>query len=233
MSICITVENLTKRFGAHAVIENLSITVNEGEIVVFRGPSGVGKSTFLRCLTYLEPFDGGRVLVGDQELRAGMDVRHHRAAITRVREQLGFVFQFFNLFPHLTVLDNLTLGPVHVLGESRAAAEAAARVLLGRVGLADRADSFPLTLSGGQLQRVSIARALAMRPRALLLDEPTSSLDPDMKGEIVNVIHEFRGETTMLIVTHEPAFVETIATRRVTFGPACAILSDTAVTRAQ
>jgi ABC-type polar amino acid transport system ATPase subunit len=227
MSLCIDVQGLSKSYKDNLVVENLSLKVQEGEIVVFKGPSGVGKSTFLRCLTYLEPFQQGLVRVGDWTLRAGMDERGEQKTITMIREQLGFVFQFFNLFPHLTVLQNLTLGPVKVLGKPVEEAEADAMALLKRVGLAEKARLFPHTLSGGQKQRVGIARALAMKPKAVLFDEPTSSLDPEMKGEIVEVMEDFAEDgLTMLIVTHEPQVVERIATRTVKFGPRCCIESD-------
>ena len=227
MSLCIEVQGLTKLYKDHLVVDNLSLKVEEGEVVVFKGPSGVGKSTFLRCLTYLEPFQKGVVRVGPWALHAGMDLKREQKTVAMVREQLGFVFQFFELFPHLTVLENLTLGPVKVLGKSREEAESAAMELLKRVGLAEMACLHPHTLSGGQKQRVGIARALAMKPKAVLFDEPTSSLDPEMKGEIVEVMEDFADDgITMLVVTHEPQVVERIATRVVTFGPRCRVLSD-------
>jgi ABC-type polar amino acid transport system ATPase subunit len=182
MSLCIDVQGLTKRYAHQTILENVSVRVEQGERVIIQGPSGVGKSTFLRCLTMLEPFQAGQIQVGDLTVAPGMDERKHHDVIVSLRRQLGFVFQFFNLFPHMTVLDNLTLGPIQVLKESRSVAEDRARELLRRVGLEPRAGSFPGALSGGQQQRVGIARALAMRPRALLLDEPTSSLDPSMKA---------------------------------------------------
>lgn len=224
----IEISGLTKRFGDHVVVEDLSLSLESGEVAILQGPSGVGKSTLLRCLTYLEPFQAGSVRVGELRLEAGMDERHHRDAIRNVRERLGFVFQFFNLFPHLSVLENLTLGPVKVLGWTPERAEAEAMALLQRVGLKEKARARPAALSGGQQQRVGIARALAMRPQGVLFDEPTSSLDPDMKREIIDVIEDFAGDhkLTMVIVTHEPAFAERIATRTVKLGPRCAILSD-------
>jgi polar amino acid transport system ATP-binding protein len=156
-----------------------------------------------------------------------MDVRKERVIIRTVRQQLGFVFQFFNLFPHLTVVENLTLGPVKVLGRDPREVLDEAMELLRRVGLEHKAKAYPQALSGGQRQRVGIARALAMRPKAILFDEPTSSLDPEMKEEIVRVMEDCaKGGHTMLIVTHEPAFVERIATRLIKFGPQCRIESD-------
>jgi ABC-type polar amino acid transport system ATPase subunit len=218
---------LTKYYKDLLVINNLSIQVEEGEVVIFQGPSGVGKSTFLRCLTYLEPFQKGCVRVGDLEIPAGIHPHKERQKIKRLREQLGFVFQFFNLFPHLTVLENLTLGPIKVLNLPREQAREEALDLLRRVGLEEKVDAYPNSLSGGQSQRIAIARALAMRPKALLFDEPTSSLDPEMKEEMVQVIEESaRDGLTLLIVTHEAAVIERIATRVVKFGPECCILSD-------
>jgi ABC-type polar amino acid transport system ATPase subunit len=227
MSLCIEVEGLSKSYKDHRVIEGLSLKVEEGETVIFKGPSGVGKSTFLRCLTYLEPFQEGLVRVGSWTLHANMDQRREQKTITMIREQLGFVFQFFELFPHLTVLRNLTLGPVKVLNLPEAQAESEAMALLKRVGLAEKARLYPHMLSGGQKQRVGIARALAMRPKAILFDEPTSSLDPEMKGEIVEVMEDFADDgLTMLVVTHEPQVMEKIASRVVRFGPGCAVVSD-------
>jgi ABC-type polar amino acid transport system ATPase subunit len=225
--LCIDVQNLTKSFGEHVVIDDLSLRVEEGEVVVLQGPSGVGKSTFLRCLTCLEHFQKGLVRVGDISIEAGLDVRRHRDTIRHLREQVGFVFQFFNLFPHLTILENLMLGPVRVQKRFPAEVEKEARALLERVGLSSKAAAHPSALSGGQKQRVGIARALAMRPRAVLFDEPTSALDPEMKNDVVDVIADFAKDgLTLLIVTHEPAVVERVATRVVRFGPACRVISD-------
>ncbi len=227
MPPAIKIEGLTKRFGDNVVIERLDLTIQPGEVAVLQGPSGVGKSTLLRTLTYLEPFQAGRILLGELELSAGMDVRKERARIRAARRQTGFVFQFFNLFPHRTVLENLMLGPVQVLKLPLKQARAEALSLLERVGLAEKAGAYPAALSGGQQQRVGIARALAMHPRTVLFDEPTASLDPDMKQEMVQVIREFaKDKLTLLIVTHEPAVIESIATRVIKLGPRCAILSD-------
>ena len=215
----IRVEHLHKRYGEHVIIEDLSLTINAGDIVVFQGASGIGKSTFLRCLTFLEPFQGGLIEVGSVGAQAGMDEHKDRDTILALRQQLGYVFQFFNLFPHLTVLENLTLGPLHVLKEDSEKARANALSLLKRVGLEHKAFQYPSALSGGQQQRVGITRALAMHPKGLLLDEPTSSLDPAMKAEIINVMADVAKDgLTMLIVTHEPEFVQKIATRVLTFG---------------
>ena len=227
MSICIKIDHLSKYYKDHLVVKDLNLIIHEREIMVFQGPSGIDKSTFLRCLTYLEPFQEGRVQIGDLELHARMDERKEKRTIKLVRERLAFVFQFFNLFPHLTVLDNLTIGPTQVLKENPAKVRQFASHLLERVGLTDKAKAYPESLSGGQKQRIGIARALAMHPKAILFDEPTSSLDPEMKEEIVEVVEDFAKDgLTMLIVTHEPAFIQRIATRIIKFGPQCAIQSD-------
>lgn len=232
MSLCIRVENLSKYYKDHLIIDNLSLSIEEGELVVFQGPSGIGKSTFLRCLTFLEPFQKGRVTVGDLTIHANMDMVKERAMIQSLRKSLGFVFQFFNLFPHLTVLENLTLGPVKVLMESSRKARENSMNLLRRVGLEHKAEAYPGALSGGQRQRVAIARALAMHPRAILFDEPTSSLDPEMKEEIVRVIEDLAKDgLTMLLVTHEPVFLEKIAKRVIKFGSLCTIVSDDRIKR--
>ena len=227
MPLFIEVKGLSKSFGDHTVIRDLNLEIQEGEVVVFQGASGIGKSTFLRCLTYLETFQAGRVHVGGLQFYANMDVHAERESIRALRLQLGFVFQFFNLFPHLTVLQNLTLAPVQVLQKSQLEADEEALNLLKRVGLVEKAHAYPSSLSGGQSQRVAIARALAMHPKAILLDEPTSSLDPEMKQGIVDLIETLTKDgLTTVIVTHEPAVIERIATRVVKFGPECTILAD-------
>ncbi|MBI4669913.1 MAG: amino acid ABC transporter ATP-binding protein [Elusimicrobia bacterium] len=223
----IEIKNLSKRFNSNWIIKNLSLTINEGEIVVVQGPSGIGKSTLLRCLTYLTPFEKGYIRVGSLQLEAGMDDRKHHGTILGVRQQLGFVFQSFNLFPHLSVIDNLTIGPIKVLGQTRERARKRAMALLRRIGLKHKADEYPMALSGGQQQRVAIGRALALRPKGILFDEPTSNLDPVMKGEIVDVMEDFAQDgLTMIIVTHEPAVIERMAARIVEFGPHCSIVSE-------
>ena len=223
----IEVEGLSKRFGKHEVISNLSLKVEAGERVIFQGPSGVGKSTFLRCLTYLESFQTGIIKVGDLTVKPGLDEYKDHQRIVSLRQQLGFVFQFFNLFPNLTVIENLMLGPLKVLGQREEEIRGQALRLLERVGLKEKAGAYPAALSGGQQQRVGIARALAMRPKAILFDEPTSALDPEMKEDIVEVIEDFAKEgLTLLIVTHEPAVIQRIATRIIQFGPQCRVLSD-------
>lgn len=218
----IEVSHLHKRFQDHVVIEDLSVSVEKGEVVIFQGPSGVGKSTFLRCLTLLEPFQKGTIRVGDVVLKAGMDELHDRRIIRPLRRELGFVFQSFHLFPHLSVLDNVTLGPRRVLEVPEGVARKEGLALLEQVGLTSKAGAFPRMLSGGQQQRVGIARALAMKPEAILFDEPTSSLDPAMKAEIVDVMADLKG-MTLLIVTHEPAVMQRLPHRVVNFGLGCTI----------
>lgn len=231
MSRFIKIEHLHKRYGDHVIIEDLSLSIAAGEIVLFQGPSGIGKSTFLRCLTFLEPFERGVIEVGNVGASAGMNEIEDRPTILALRQQLGYVFQFFNLFPHLSVLDNLTVGPIHVLQEPVEKARDQARELLRRIGLEQKADQRPGSLSGGQQQRIAIARALAMHPKGILFDEPTSSLDPAMKREIIRVIEDFAKDgLTMLIVTHEPTIAERIATRVVTFGEKCRIVPPNALT---
>ena len=224
---CIKIKNLGKSYGDHEVIHDLSLEINQGEVIVFKGPSGIGKSTLLRCMTYLEPFEKGSIQVGDYVLHANLEYRKERDTIRAVRTQLGFVFQFFNLFPHLTAIENLMLGPVEVLKNDPEEIRVEAQKLLQSVGLGGKENFYPHQLSGGQKQRIGIARALAMKPKAILFDEPTSSLDPDMKGEIVKVMNDLaRAGMTMLVVTHEPAVVEGIASRIVSFGVGLEILSD-------
>lgn len=223
----IKVKNLGKSYGKNEIIRDLSLEINSGEVIVFKGPSGIGKSTLLRSLTYLEPFQKGSIQVGDDVLNANLDRGKERETIRAVRTQLGFVFQFFNLFPHLTVIQNLMLAPVEVLKKPKDEVYAEALKLLKRVGLEEKANFHPEQLSGGQRQRVGIARALAMKPKAILFDEPTSSLDPEMKSEIVRVMSDLAADgMTMLIVTHEPAVVEGIASRIVQFGLGLEIVSD-------
>jgi polar amino acid transport system ATP-binding protein len=197
-----------KSFGDHEVLRGIDLEVAEHEVVCLIGASGSGKSTLLRCVNLLEPIDAGRIVVGGDEVTArGVDVN-------RVRRRIGIVFQAFNLFPHMTVLRNVTLGPTRVLGRPRGAAEADARELLERFGLAARADDYPDRLSGGQQQRVAIVRALAMRPELMLLDEVTSALDPELVAEVLQVIRELAaGGMTMVIATHEMSFARDIADR--------------------
>lgn len=223
----IEISGLEKRYGDHKVIDGLDLSIKSGEVVIFQGPSGIGKSTLLRSLVYLEPFQQGRIQVGNVVTAPGMDESRDHLKLLALRQQLPYVFQFFNLFPHLTVLDNLTLGPVQVLNRPIEEVHLEALKLLERVGLSNKALQFPGALSGGQQQRVAIARALAMKPKGILFDEPTSSLDPAMKAEVIDVIEDFAQEgLTLLIVTHEPNVVERIASRVITLGPGFRIVSD-------
>ena len=204
----IKVKDLRKSFGKLEVMKGISEEIKEQEVVCVIGPSGSGKSTFLRCLNLLEEPTGGEVyLDGEQINRPDVD-------IDKVREKLGMVFQSFNLFPHMTVMDNLTLAPIKVKGMSKEAAEAKAKDLLKTVGLEDKALAYPRALSGGQKQRVAIARALAMDPEVMLFDEPTSALDPEMVGEVLAVMKGLAEKgMTMVIVTHEMGFAKEVADR--------------------
>ena len=204
----IHVTNLKKNFGKLEVLKDISMDVHEGEVVVLLGPSGSGKSTLLRCLNQLETATAGQIIID------GHDVTDKHTDINKVRENIGMVFQHFNLFNHLTVLDNMTLAPVHLKLMSKEEGKAEAMRLLERVGLADKADAFPSQLSGGQKQRVAIARALEMKPDIMLFDEPTSALDPEMVGEVLAVMKELaRDGMTMVVVTHEIGFAREVASR--------------------
>ena len=204
----IAVKNLCKSFGDLQVLKGISETINDQEVVCVIGPSGSGKSTFLRCLNLLEEPSGGEVFLD------GKKINDSDVDIDEIREKLGMVFQGFNLFPHMTVLDNLTLAPIKVKGMEKAAAEEKACKLLETVGLADKAEKYPASLSGGQKQRVAIARALAMDPEIMLFDEPTSALDPEMVGEVLNVMKNLaENGMTMVIVTHEMGFAREVADR--------------------
>ena len=204
----IEVKDLKKSFGKLDVLRGISEKIEEQEVVCVIGPSGSGKSTFLRCLNLLEEPTGGEVYLDGESINApGVD-------IDKIRERLGMVFQNFNLFPHMTVLDNVTLAPIKVKGKNKAEAEESALKILETVGLSDKAASFPASLSGGQKQRVAIARALAMEPEVMLFDEPTSALDPEMVGEVLNVMKRLAEEgMTMVIVTHEMGFAREVADR--------------------
>jgi polar amino acid transport system ATP-binding protein len=204
----LSVDGLYKSFDQLEVLRGIDLQVREHEVVCLIGASGSGKSTFLRCINLLEPVDAGRILIGGEEITAqGVDVN-------RIRQHIGIVFQAFNLFPHMTVMRNVTLGPTEALGMSRRDAEDRATELLGRFGLADKRDDYPDRLSGGQQQRVAIARALAMNPDVMLLDEVTSALDPELVAEVLNVIRELAaGGMTMVIATHEMGFAGDIANR--------------------
>ena len=203
----IEIKNLKKSFGELEVLKGIDLNIDEGEVVVIIGPSGSGKSTLLRCINFLEEPTSGTVEV-DGILLNGEE------NINKVREEVGMVFQRFNLFPHMTVLENITLAPVKVRKIEKERAEITAQELLDRVGLGDKADAFPNQLSGGQQQRVAIARALAMNPKVMLFDEPTSALDPEMVGEVLDVMKKLaeRG-MTMVVVTHEMGFAREVGTR--------------------
>ncbi|WP_346199877.1 amino acid ABC transporter ATP-binding protein [Caldifermentibacillus hisashii] len=204
----ISVKNLKKNFGDLEVLKSISLDVHEGEVICIIGPSGSGKSTFLRCLNLLEEVTEGEVIVH------GVNLTDKNIDINKVRENIGMVFQHFNLFPHLTVLENITLAPVELKKATKEEAKEAALKLLERVGLKDKAEVKPDQLSGGQKQRVAIARALAMKPDIMLFDEPTSALDPEMVGEVLSVMKQLAEEgMTMVIVTHEMGFAREVADR--------------------
>ena len=204
----INVENLSKNFGDLKVLKNISTTINKGEIISIIGPSGSGKSTFLRCINKLEEPTEGHIYID------GMDLMDKKTDINKIRERVGMVFQHFNLFPNMTVLENLTLSPIMVKKESKEEAEKYASYLLEKVGLSDKANSYPTQLSGGQKQRIAIARALAMKPEVILFDEPTSALDPEMIKEVLDVMSDLAKEgMTMLIVTHEMGFARNVGNR--------------------
>lgn len=204
----IKVENLFKQYGETEVLKDISTTIDKGEVVAIIGPSGSGKSTLLRCINLLEVPTSGKVWVDNE------NVTDPKTNIMKVRQQIGMVFQHFYLFPHMTVLENLTYAPIKVKGESREVAEKKARELLARVGLTEKETAFPNNLSGGQKQRVAIARALAMEPELMLFDEPTSALDPEMVKEVLNVMKDLaQSGMTMAIVTHEMGFAREVADR--------------------
>ena len=204
----ITVSNLCKSFGGLEVLKGVNVEIDKGDVICVIGPSGSGKSTFLRCLNLLEtPTSGSILFEGDELTDKKIDLNKHR-------QKMGMVFQQFNLFPHMTVLDNLTCAPIMLKKTPKAEAEQKAMELLARVGLADRADAWPNQLSGGQKQRVAIVRALCMEPDVMLFDEPTSALDPEMVGEVLDVMKELaRSGMTMVVVTHEMGFAREVASR--------------------
>jgi glutamine transport system ATP-binding protein len=204
----IRVEHLRKQFGTLEVLKDISVEIQEKEVVCVIGPSGSGKSTFLRCLNLLEPVSGGKVWVD------GHDLTDPKTDINKVRTEVGMVFQQFNLFPHKRVIENITLAPIQVRGWTKEKAEVKAMELLNKVGLADKAQAYPEQLSGGQQQRVAIARALAMDPKVMLFDEPTSALDPEMVGEVLAVMKQLAQEgMTMVVVTHEMGFAREVSDR--------------------
>jgi ABC-type polar amino acid transport system ATPase subunit len=233
----IEVRDLCKRFAGVDVLSELTLSVEKGKVAAIIGPSGGGKSTFLRCINGLESFERGEVQIGSDVLAWNGDVRARAERLRVIRRKVGFVFQQFNLFPHLDVTGNIVEAPMRVLGHKRPSAEAEAVRLLERVGLAHKKNAYPHELSGGQQQRVAIARALAMHPEVLLLDEPTSALDPVMAGEVMAVISELAGGgQTMIVVTHQLGLVRAIADtvhvfaegRRVEHGPTAAVFENPA-----
>jgi len=204
----IHVNDLHKYFGENEVLKGINEEIKQGEVVVVIGPSGSGKSTFLRCLNLLEEPTKGHILF------KGQDITDKKTDINKVREKMGMVFQQFNLFPHKTVVENITIAPITVKGVSKEKAEEKAKELLKKVGLLDKANAYPASLSGGQKQRIAIARALAMEPEVLLFDEPTSALDPEMVGEVLNVMKDLAKEgMTMVVVTHEMGFAREVGDR--------------------
>ncbi|MEO5692984.1 MAG: amino acid ABC transporter ATP-binding protein [Usitatibacter sp.] len=215
----IEIRSLSKWYGKQQVLKGITTDVNRGEALVVIGPSGSGKTTLLRCINLLEEFQEGEIRIAGEPMGYSVDaggkrVRRSEAEIARMRAKLGMVFQSFNLFPHMSALKNVALGPVRVLGTPRKEAAEQARAMLARVGLADKADATPAQLSGGQQQRVAIARALAMKPKAMLFDEVTSALDPELVAEVLDVMRQLVQEgMTMVIVTHEMAFAQAFAHR--------------------
>src|SRR5215813_13171726 len=209
-ALMIDVRGLNKFFGDRHVLVDIDFPVRRGECVAIIGPSGSGKSTLIRCINYLETPTSGTIRIDGKDIHSSLSARE----LSEVRRELGMVFYNFNLFPHKSVLDNITLAPIQVRKISKGEAEATARTLLAKVGLGEKADAFPAQLSGGQKQRVAIARALAMNPKALLFDEPTSALDPELVSEVLKVMRELAEEgRTMVVVTHEMGFARSVADR--------------------
>jgi polar amino acid transport system ATP-binding protein len=209
-------EGVHKRFGRQEVLNGITLEVQPGEVMCLLGPSGSGKSTFLRCINHLEKINAGRLtvdgeLVGYREAAGKLHELHERD-VARKRSEIGMVFQHFNLFPHMTALENVTLAPIQVLDVSRQEANERGRELLTRVGLGEKLDTYPMALSGGQQQRVAIARALAMQPKLMLFDEPTSALDPELVGDVLDAMRALaRDGMTMIVVTHEMGFAREVA----------------------
>lgn len=214
--VLIRVEKLGKTFRKLEVLKEISTEIRKGEVLCLIGPSGSGKSTFLRCLNLLEKPDSGRILF------EGVDITDPKTDIDKVRQRMGMVFQQFNLFPHMTILENLTLAPIRLLHREKDEAEGEAMELLKRVGLSEKAKNYPLQLSGGQQQRAAIVRALAMKPDVMLFDEPTSALDPEMVGEVLQVMRDLAGEhMTMVVVTHEMGFAREVSDRVIFLERGC------------
>jgi polar amino acid transport system ATP-binding protein len=219
----ISLRGVRKKFGEQVVLAGIDLDVVAGETIALLGPSGGGKSTLIRCVNGLTNFDAGEIRVGEIALQPTRDPRESRHAARGARALVGMVFQAFNLYPHMTALENVAEAPVHVRGDAPRVAAERARALLARVGLAARADAYPRELSGGQKQRVAIARALAMEPRALLCDEITSALDPELKGEVLSVLEQLKADgMTLVLVTHEIGFARRAADR-------VAVLADGAI----
>jgi polar amino acid transport system ATP-binding protein len=214
--VMVRAEGVHKRFGQNEVLKGITLTVNRGDVMCLLGPSGSGKSTFLRCINHLEQINSGRLsvdgeLVGYREA-SGKIYELHERDVARKRQEIGMVFQSFNLFPHMTAIENVMLAPVQVLGHARDEVRARACQLLDRVGLNDKYDEHPVALSGGQQQRVAIARALAMDPKLMLFDEPTSALDPELVGDVLDVMRDLaKSGMTMIVVTHEIGFAREVA----------------------
>lgn len=218
----IQVVNLNKSFSSMEVLKGITVDIHQGDVVFVVGPSGSGKSTFLRCLNRLEEPTSGHIYF------EGVDIVNPKTDIDQHRQRMGMVFQQFNLFPHMTIMKNLTLAPMKLQGKSPAEAEHAAKELLHRVGLADRADAYPSQLSGGQKQRIAIVRALCMKPDVMLFDEPTSALDPEMVGEVLGVMRDLAQEKmTMVVVTHEMGFAREVATRMMFMDEGCFMEENT------
>jgi ABC-type polar amino acid transport system ATPase subunit len=210
----IQIKQVDKYYGQHHVLKKVDLTIAKGEVVVIIGPSGSGKSTLLRCINFLEEVQSGVIAIEDQMIKADQKGGIKQQTLNQIREKVGMVFQNFNLFPHKTVLENVTMAPLTLRKTTKQEAELLAKELLRKVGLSDKANAYPGQLSGGQQQRVAIARALAMKPHAMLFDEPTSALDPELVGEVLNVMKELAKEgMTMVVVTHEMGFAREVADR--------------------
>ena len=224
--------NVHKSFGEHEILKGIHLEVNKGEVLCLLGPSGSGKSTFLRCINHLERIDAGRIYVGDElvgiDERNGQLYEQNEKELCRMRMKIGMVFQNFNLFPHMTVLENIMEGPVTVLKKDPEEVKARAYSLLTKVGLRDWSDRFPKQLSGGQQQRIAIARSLAMDPELMLFDEPTSALDPELVGEVLNVMRDLaESGMTMVVVTHEMEFAKNVAHKVVFMDEGCVLEEGT------